>query len=353
MKIGNNSLWGQRASLERITPLAAIVLSAASALLAATGASVLGSGTLICASGALLAFLLAADRSIISLAAVPAAYLFSLLFSGNFKISLASLLFLPIGLALAVCVMREVSLSRTVAVMTVIIAVCIGTLFVAWTVKLYGAPIAESLKMYADDLRTNYNQAADTLVSVTDEAGISIVSRDALDSLAASVKLILPGILVVLCQLLAYCSAKLFRLFSIIFKCGGFFRRPWRVSVALPTSILFCICYFICLFSSGNSDSDIINIILYSAANLMYILLPMSAISGFHSMFGAGGTFRRTRSIGVRVMLIASCAVFVLINPLMLCALLAIWGAMEGIRRVGAERRKNRDGGDGGSNGEM
>lgn len=341
MKLGNNSLWGQRDTLVRIKPLAATVLAAASALLAATAASVLGSGFLLCISGVILAFLFAADRSIISLAAVPAAYLFSLLFTRDLTLSLTSLLFLPFGLALAICVMRQLSLSHTTVVMTVMSALCVGVLFAVWTVDLYGGTLTESFKLYLADLRSVYGQIADMIVSVTDEAGISLISRDALDSLASSVKLILPGILVLMCELWAYGSAKLFRLFSIIFKCGDLFRRPWKVSVALPTSALFVVCFVICMFAPGNSKNDIVNIIAYSAANLMYILLPLSAISGFHAMFGVGGAFRRSRSVGFRVLLIVMCGVSFFINPLMLCAMLAIWGAFESMRRSSFEKRKN------------
>ena len=104
------------------------------------------------------------------------------------------------------------------------------------------------------------------------------------------------------------------------------------------TSVIFTVCYFVCLIATGNSKSDVLNIIAYSAENLMLILMPLSAISGFHAMFGEGGSFRSARSTGTRVFMIVMCAVFFFMSPLMLFAMLGIWGAFDGMRRASARR---------------
>ena len=154
---------------------------------------------------------------------------------------------------------------------------------------------------------------------------------------------VLCALCAVLCELLAYGSAKLFRLLSLIFKTDGFFNGPWRVRVALPTSVIFTVCYFVCLIATGNSKSDVLNIIAYSAENLMLILMPLSAISGFHAMFSKGGSFRSARSTGTRVFMIVMCAVFFFMSPLMLFAMLGIWGAFDGMRRASARRGNPHD----------
>ena len=334
--------------LPRIKPIASAVLAAAAALLSATAAAVLGSGLLLCLAGAAMAYLFAAGRGFIPVLALPMSYLFAYLFTGDAIRSLTALLSVPIGLVLALCIFRKAPLSITVASLTPVIAVCAGALMCYWLSHIYGTTVLESFKLYKADIASYYDRAAGYITSVTGDDGTSLVSRDTLDAVVSSMKLIIPALCAVLCELLAYGSAKLFRLLSLIFKTDGFFNGPWRVRVALPTSVIFTVCYFVCLIATGNSKSDVLNIIAYSAENLMLILMPLSAITGFHAMFGEGGSFRSARSTGTRVFMIVMCAVFFFMSPLMLFAMLGIWGAFDGMRRASARR-----GGSGDTRGDM
>ena len=214
--------------LPRIKPIASAVLAAAAALLSATAAAVLGSWLLLCLAGAAMAYLFAANRSFAAFLSLPASYLFAYLFTGDAIRSLTALLSVPIGLVLALCIFRKAPLSITVASLTPVIAVCAGALMCYWLSHIYDAAVLESFKLYKADIASYYDRAAGYITSVTGDDGTSLVSRDTLDAVVSSMKLIIP-------------SASFWHTAAQSFSaCFPLFSRPTDFSTARGASELRC-----------------------------------------------------------------------------------------------------------------
>lgn len=309
------------------------LLIAAISASAAAAAVYMGSAFLMCTVGILFAYPLCRGGYAAWLAA-PAAYVLTLALSGDLLYSLSSLVFIVTGAALAICVKKKCRLSVTAAVLTVTVAITVGVLFFAAIYSVYGALFA-GFTAYINDLRAAIAPMIAQLRSITDENGFTVLTDQVIASMKESFLMTAPGITVIVCELFALVMAKLFVVVCKIFNDRALLPDNWHVHTALPTSVLFVISYTVCFFAPSAG------IVAYSALNLMMILLPLTSISGFHSMFGANSAFRTTKSQTSKILMVVICIVFFFINPLMPFATFAFWGTFEDIRKYLQNKRNS------------
>lgn len=301
----------------------ALLLSAITALTASFAAFV-GSGFFMCISGVLFAFALCRRNTFIWCSA-PAAYVLGLLLIRSPLLSLTSLLFLAIGLPFAACIKRRCSLSVTTAALSVAAAVVLASLFAAAVVRGYG-DLVRGFSTYFDEMKASVNEVLNAFRDVTDENGFVIFSDQTVAAIKESLIMTAPAMAIIVCEAAAYITAKMFLLLCNVFKDSELVHRPWRVHTSLAASIVFTLSYLVFVFAPRA------NIVYYSAANLMFILIPLTSISGFHAMFGDHSSFRTSQRSGTRILLISTCVVFFFISPVLLLAMFSFWGAFDGIR---------------------
>lgn len=313
-----------------------LILCAVCSLSAALSAA-LGSLLFMCISASAFAFMLLHSHA--AWCCLPLAAALALLFSGDLLFSIAALLFLPVGAALYFCIKHHASLAVTTAVLSVFMLLCSCALFGAVLYNAYGSVIGGA-KQYLGELENTLDYFISLAASVTDESGTAFLSDNALSQMRESIIMQTPSFIIVGIELLAYGTAKLFLLLCIMFSRRSILPSVWKVRVSLPASLLFVLSYIVHIFSVNSG------VVYYSAMSLMYIIMPMASISGFHAMFGRQSSFGASRPQQLKIPLIVMCVVFLIMNPFLLLCVFCFWGAFDSLRALLKERAERGGGSD-------
>lgn len=337
LKLGLSS---QNKSLPLLPAVLATLLIIGLSCLTALG---LGGIICICISGAVFAFLTVTEKNIIPWLSIPLSFGAALLISRDLLTAAAVLLYVPAGLILAYCVLTKKSLSVTVAALTAGVAVSMFIYLTAAVVHLYGGSIKESYISFRDQLTELLREVMGLLRYMGEDGQFYAYSDDIIEQLIHTFYMLLPGICAIACQGCAYGMAKLFRLFSKLF--GFMFlynNKPYKVTLSAGAAAIFLIAYTVSIFSYEES------VIAYSSINLSYILMPASAIAGFHSIFSKDGFFRRKGPRTSKIILIVACGAVIFMSPLSVIPLLAMFGSGDAVgvavsALLRARRNRNDD----------
>lgn len=305
-------------------PMRQTVLITALTALTAAFAVFIGSVIFMCIAGVLFALMLC-RRAAAAWAAAPVSYLLSLLAVQDPVRALAALLFIAVGVPLAICIKRKATLSCTTASLTAASAIVFAVMLTVTVTGLYGGGIADSFKSYIADIKASFSATLAAVKTITDDNGFIIFTDQVISELEEMLLMSLPAVLIIVCEVIGYVSAKLFLLICALSKSDGLIERPWKMRASAATFAVFVVSYTVFLFAPRG-------VVYYSAENLMLILMPFTAVSGFHAMFGVGSDFRTSQRAGTKIMMIVTCAVFFFISPLLLLATLSFWGAFDMLR---------------------
>ena len=310
-------------------------------LLSALG---IGGISAIGVSGAAFAFLLVSRKNISPWICVPVSFGTAYLVSGDAVTAAQTQLFILVGVVLAGLVIKKKSLSVTVAVLTVVVAICGLAYFTFFVTDTYGNDIKEAYLSFGADLEAGMKEMLDAFrYEDKEQAGPMFgLTEESINEILRSLFMLLFAIAAIICQLMAYGAAKLCRLACHIFGYDGLYSGSVKeIRVSAPAGIIFIVSYFISFLSRGES------VIAYSAINLTYMLMPMLAIGGFHELFSRGGIIRRKSKSPFKMAVIISCGICALLSPLSFIPLLSMFGAMGPVARAVAdalrEKRNNKD----------
>ena len=319
-------LWRERGALPRIPRAISVillVLCAAAPLLLPYSAA---GGPSMVLGGAILALLLTADRTPLWLLSLPAAAVVSLLLrqatapeQSMWLWLFSGLSFVPVGMVLAACIYGKRSLASTAAALTLTFVLLIGLHFALEFHISYGNALL-GLRTVGAQVKGQLTAALSALVFPGEE-GLRYLNVSEIALLLETTVMLTPAMAILLCELLAYGTAKLFRLLTLKLYAGALFREPrWAIAASLPANLLMTVSFLLLLVLPESSVAG------YAAMNLFCIFLPVTAIGGFHATFGKEA--RAQRSPGANTILIVLCAVSACLYLPAALVLLALWGAV-------------------------
>ncbi len=321
-------LWSRRRDFPSMNVITAIVLIIFTAGLSSLTS--LGWGGMVFTSLAGLAFgaLLCGSRTLLPWISIPLTAIIAYVISGDPVSSATALLYVPVGLVLAYASFTERNLSVTTVLLTVTYLLTLGLSLCHSVTETYGLSLTESFRAFGSDIKTMINEAFSLITYPVSESEMFSLSGEDISALTEQTVMLLPSVIVLTCEAIAYGSAKLFCVCSAPLGYSFLFKgREWRISLSAPAGIILIISLIISLFSSEAG------VIAYAAINLSYIIIPMAAVAGFHELFRKGGMLRRPMSRPSRIMMIASIAVIAMMSPFAAVEMLSIFGACAAIGR--------------------
>ncbi len=308
-------------------------LSAVSAVLAGAFPSDYGGIMFLTVAVGLFAYVLLASFSFlyIGMGAVISVAV-AMLCGVKFPLALASLVFIPLALAISECVRRRAGLSGTVAV-TTITAIGILAVFSGICLLFAREDFVTAVKGLGDQY---FSMTEASLRQLNNTPAGTVISDTAISTMLDTVKLTMPSMIVLLLMGMSYLAAKIFRLATIVSDSSEmFFGGGWPITASLAGSVVFIACYILTMFAV-NAD-----VLYYSAVNILYIILPAQAIVGFRLMFGRYSVLRRQTSF-LRGALVILSIYLALSNPVMLFMLAATFTSFYNIRLWLIKRKKDK-----------
>lgn len=339
----NNSkyiLWSRRRDFPSMSVAAAIVLIILTVGLSSL--TPLGYGGMIFTSFAGISFgaLLCGTKNPLPWISLPITAVIAYLVTGNVIASATSLLFVPIGIALAYAAFTERNLSVTCVFLTVTFVLTTALSLCHSVTETYGLSLIESSRAFAADMKTMINEAFSLISYPVSETETFALSAEDISALTEQTVMLLPAVAVLTCEAVAYGSAKLFRVCSKPLGYDFLFKgREWKISLSAPAGMILIVSLIISLFSSEAG------VIAYAAVNLSYIIMPLAAVAGFHELFRKGGMLRRPMSRPSRIIMIISMAVIAMMSPFAAVEMLSIFGACAAMgRSLTAYIKSKKDG---------
>lgn len=277
-------------------------------------------------AGALLALLLTADRSLLWLLSIPGvgliAYLsFVLLASEDTGVLwiLSAFLYIPVGIALAACIFDRRNLTVTVTAVAVVFGVLLLSSAAIQLQLAYGN-IREGLAALRNQFESGLTDILSSVKLPGEDDILYVFTEKEIQGMIQSAIMLLPAMGILICQLLAYLTAKIYRLLTLALGADFLFEKAkWPLTASIPAYIVFTVSYFISLYT------DEASVISYAAYNLLYIFLPVTAAAGFHTIFDMQTLGKSRKRIPLIIVL---CAVGLIISPTALLILLSFLGAI-------------------------
>ncbi len=333
--INNTGRFAPPAGCKPVGTGTSIALTAVSAILAGAFPSDYGGFIFLIVAAGLFAYVLTASFSFLYVGAgAVVSVLVSLLCGVKFPLALISLIYIPVAFIISEAARRRMNLSGTVAAMTVTLAVLLGAA-AGICYLTAGDALIEAVRNTVNGYFDMLEAQMERLNAASDKV---IYTENYMDSMKNAVLMLSPSVAVLVCMGVSYVTAKIFRLATIVGDSNEIFRGgSWSVSASLAGSVLFLASYILSMFAY-NSE-----LLYYSAANIMYIVLPAQAIVGFRLMFGRGGVFRADSLRGAKWVTIIVCAYFAIVNPIMLLMLAAMFTVFRNIRLWWTVHKKNKE----------
>lgn len=283
-------LWKKRNELHRPSAFAVLVMILAATALSAITAA--GIGGMLCTglAGCAFALLLSSVRGFIPWIALPLSFGCAFLLTGDILLSACVLLYVPVGIILAYCAYTERGLSVTVAALTVALLLSMGAILTVSVTELFSQSIKESYKSLGAELEKSLFDMFSALSYPAPDGEVYTIPEETVAALIEMSVMILPAVIVVTCQLLAYVTAKIFKSLDSSFGTRALFAgKEYGVTLSLPCAVIYLVSVAVSFFATEAS------VIAYSAINLIYILMPAAAIVGFKLLFYKNGFLRRNR----------------------------------------------------------
>lgn len=335
--------------VKRIPTPACVILAALTTLSAALIPTSYGGLLTLILAAALEALLLIAEPSFAAYLPIPLSYALSaalITYQGQYTadaplIALTCLVFVPCAFGLRICYAKKCSLSVTLIVLTVLFALCFGFLYSS-EIKLSYGSVTGGIQQIRAQVGAGISEMFEKMNTMLKEQNIEdemfSFTEETIRLLKKELLMILPAMYIVLCEIAAYISEKLMRLSSHIFRCSYVATRWERVTLSAGMAVIFLISYAVSSIIVSES------VIYYSAENIMLIILPFAAVCGLHSMFGSNGFFRKSGKGFLKVMTVLVCIMALMISPLMLFILFALWGAFSALSRAIVRRALEKNG---------
>lgn len=236
------------------------------------------------------------------LVVIPA-FLVVLLYHGNVLSSASVLLFLPAGAVLSLCMLGRKKKTTAVISTAAALGLSILVLFLIRYMTQNGTIALSSLRASYDSMfeqtravllesvkQTVQNAVAqnEALADYYTDAFITTVVNASVDS----IKLAMPAVIIVFCELLGFLSVSVYLLFAKLFRCRILVPRGYRITMTRAAGVIFMISYLINLFSSGNSMS----LLQVTAGNIASVLMPGLFLMGLRSLKRRAASPNRRRS---------------------------------------------------------
>ena len=330
-------LWENRKSIGKPPVSFTVALVALTIILSSVTAG--GFGGMFCTglAGCAFAFLLVLRNSIIPWITLPLSFGVAFILSGDILLSLCILLYVPIGIVLAYCLFTERNLSVTVAALTVVTLVAMAAIFTVSLVQLYSAGIQESYKTFAKEAKESLFEMFSMMKVPTADGESYILPEETVAGLIEAAIMVMPAVIVVTCELLAYVTAKIFRAISKRLIPVFVLEKENGITVSVPCAFIYLISVGVSFFATEAS------VVAYSALNLAFILMPFCAVFGFVRLLGKGGIMRNKLSGKKRGILIAVMAFLIILSPISFIQMLSTYACIFVIFKAYFERKKKSE----------
>ncbi len=332
-------LWSRRRDFPTMNIISFVVLMILTVGLSSL--TPLGYGGMVFTSFAGIAFgiLLCGARNPFVWASIPLTYLISYILTEDLLASAVSLLYVPAGIVLAYAAFTKRNLSVTTVLMTVTFLITMAISLCHSVTQTYGLSLYESARAFGSDIKSMIYDAFSLITYPVSENEMFSLSSDDINALTEQTVMLLPSVIVLTCEAIAYGSAKLFCVCSKPLGYGFLFKnREWKLTLSTPAGVILIASLVISLFSSEAG------VITYAAINMSYIIMPIAAVAGFHELFRKGGLLRRPISRPSRIFMIVSMVVIAMMSPLAAVEMLSVFGCTAAIARSLTEiLKKKRD----------
>ncbi|MBQ3527887.1 MAG: hypothetical protein IJA52_04995 [Clostridia bacterium] len=335
-------LWNERRDLPSLSfpPFIIIFFCVVGfATLSAVGFGGAGGSAL---AGVGFAVLLCAKRGVLPWLAPLLSFGISYLITGDVTDSLTSLLFVLFGVVLSYMIFTGRSLTVTVCALTVCTALSMGAGLINSATELYGQGIKESLLSFGREFKALISEVFSAIGYLGKDNELYGYSPDVIEEYTETVIMMLPSVMIMVCQVIAYGAARLFQLISVRLGYASLFKaREMKINLSLGASVIF-----IASFAAGAIFAEI-PVILYAAVNIAYIIMPCAAVAGVRYLFSKDGPFKKGLPRHNLIMIIALGAFAVIISRFSVLPLLAFLGSgaviWKKIFTFVASRRKDDD----------
>lgn len=323
MKSSIYPLWHSRKSLPKPSPVQTALMAVLTVAFSVITSVDLGGMLFIGLAGAIFGLLLCTVRGLFPYVTVPTVAIISYVLSESPLLTACSLLFVPVGLAIAYCIFTERRLSVTFAIVSVTVCLAVGADLAVAVLRMYGGDYLSRFRTFGADFMALLRSTFESLQLPAADGQLYSLPEETVELLIETALMVMPAMAIILCQLLAYISIRAARFGA---RCIGMenilYGYRYSFTIAAPTAILYLASGAVGLFLTGNP------VIFYSAVNLTYILTPAVCLAGFNMIFGRNGVLRRRfPGVNSRTVLII-CIVLMLISPAILIQVLSLYSTL-------------------------
>ncbi len=278
------SLWARIENNRRPSIHHVIFFTVVAAVMSAMSATGVGGIFCLSVTGAVFAYFICTLPNLYFLTLIPISFGVGFAVSSSLYVGLSNLLFVPIGLVLALMVLYGKNLSSTVGALTVCTAISFGALICIFCVQAYGEGIKESLLLFKKDMGVFLRENLAAITIPTGDGGEQYLSSEIIEAIMNLIKMLLPAAAVLACELCAYLTAKLLRFMAGMTGTMDLFGgRPWAITLSLPAAVVYTLTFIIGMFIPLKNP-----IIVYSILNIMLIIMPAATVVGIRSFLLPG-----------------------------------------------------------------
>ncbi len=210
--------------------------------------------------------------------------------SGSFLSAFSSLLYLPIGAVMTLCLLRRKN--KTTTVLATAMAAGIGILIyfsillIAEFGTLNGTVIKEYFQAFFQTVQDTFQAVAENAAKTLQEMDASpayveaVIDSSTITAAIDSLKMVLPAYLLIGIQIVGYLAVSMFVLLTKIFRCPKLLPNNYQLSIGKGTAVLFMISYLIYFFSPIAHPT----VFSTAAQNMSLILSPGLFILGLRKL---------------------------------------------------------------------
>ena len=191
-----------------------------------------------------------------------------------------SLVFLPLGLALALVSQKRIPRATAVTVSSLFLVLCLGLSLLLPVLSSSGSFSLDALKTYYatffDDLRQVMKEAFTVEVA---GRNVPFFTTNNAEAYINTIISLMPGLLALYMILLSFVGGLLYRALLSLTHCPSPDDKNWRLSPSPVSAVFYLLVFLICAILPSDA------FIWMVSANLVLILAPFFLIAGLSSVF--------------------------------------------------------------------
>lgn len=264
-----------------------------------------------CTAGVFAFYYLTTFSPVVALTAIPA-YAIAFFMTGSAFDAAWSLLFLPVGAMLSLCLLRRTQKTSAVVTAASAIGISAAVLFLIGYMAENGTVAPDSLM---ESFNARFESARAQLLASTEASVQAAIEQNPLyaqyytDAYVSSVvnasidtmKLSMPAVLIIIAEVLGFLAVTIFCGLTKLFRCTKLLPRGYRIRLSRLSGVIFVVSYLINLFSSGGTATTLTQV---TAGNLASVLMPGLFLLGLRTLVRRAKNPGRRRSFVVTIVIL-------------------------------------------------